>query len=116
MNCHDEIRDRFLRDPVAVRLGGLAANLARVSSFSDAAEGESAVQSLVIESRRFIEWTADDLDPDTRARLAEIERELAGWERSWDRNWSDPEARTRIAHQAAAWSDEILTRSGLRDG
>ena len=34
----EAIQERYLRDPLPVRLGGLAANLARVESFSNHAE------------------------------------------------------------------------------
>jgi hypothetical protein len=33
MNDPSRLRDRYLRDPLRVRLGGLAVNLARVRSF-----------------------------------------------------------------------------------
>ncbi len=49
------IRDRYLRDEFPVRLGGLAANLARIKSFSDHPDHRDAVESLLEESKFFIE-------------------------------------------------------------
>ena len=51
-------KERFLRDPIPVRLGGLAANLARVDSFSQNPANQAAVFDLFEESKYFIEWTA----------------------------------------------------------
>ena len=34
MSKLDGLRSRYLKDPIPVRLGGLAANLSRVASFS----------------------------------------------------------------------------------
>ena len=47
MTNRSQLRERYLRDPLSVRLGGLAANLARVRSFSDnPAHGEAVARVL----------------------------------------------------------------------
>jgi len=46
---------------VSIRLGGLAANLARIESFSNDPKHDEVVLGLVRESQLFIEWTATDL-------------------------------------------------------
>ena len=60
MSEWSDIRERYLRDGVDIRLGGLAANLARIGSFSRRSEHASAVSCLIRESALFIEWTAVD--------------------------------------------------------
>ena len=40
-------RERYLRDALPVRLGGLAANLRRVSSFAQHAANREAIESLL---------------------------------------------------------------------
>ncbi len=52
------MRDRYLSDPLAIRLGGLAANLARIRSFSAIPSMAARSPGLVRESALFIEWTA----------------------------------------------------------
>ena len=49
------IRERYMRDEPPVRLGGLAANLARIASFSDNARHRMPVIGLIVESQHFIE-------------------------------------------------------------
>ena len=59
------IRDRYLKDAIPTRLGGLAANLARVSSFAKNPGNRDAVYLLLDESKWFIEWTAAETEIDT---------------------------------------------------
>jgi hypothetical protein len=111
----DEIRDRFLRDPVPVRLGGLAANLNRIRSFIDQDAGRATVESVIDESKYFIEWTAADTEIDTAAELVELQIELACWHLGWDAIWADVALRTGAALRASEWSERVLQRSGLLD-
>src|ERR1051326_7847146 len=88
------IRDRYLQDSLPVRLGGIAANMARVRSFSKHDANGDAVNGLIDESKWFIEWTAADFLPDdveTAAQLVELQIQLAQWQHDWDRRWNDPE-------------------------
>ena len=56
------IRERYLRDSLPIRLGGLAANLARIKSFSDHPDHRDVIESLLDESKFFIEWTAPETE------------------------------------------------------
>ena len=47
------LQDRYLREALPNRLGELAANLARISSFSHNAQNRDAVASLIDESKFF---------------------------------------------------------------
>ncbi len=107
------LRERYLRDPMSVRLGGLAANLARVKSFSNHPAHGEAVESLLDESKYFIEWAAPEAALDTQAELVELQILLARWQRAWARIWADPQLRAGVAEQAGAWSARVLALSGL---
>jgi hypothetical protein len=107
------IQQRYLRDGLPVRLGGLAANLSRIKSFASHDANSKAVESLVDESKYFIEWTAAEADVDTAAELVELQVQLAGWQRNWARIWADPAQRKQMAEQSAAWSKRMLEMSGL---
>ncbi len=107
------IRERYLRDPLPIRLGGLAADLARVQSFSDNSNMRDAVAGLLEESRFFIEWTAPDAELEKQVALVELQRQLTRWQRSWVHIWADPTRRVAMAEQAGVWSERVLGMSGL---
>lgn len=111
-----EIRERYLKDILPVRLGGVAANLARIVSFSDHPKSAPVVTSLLEESLWFVEWSAPDLLPERAeeaAQLVDIARELTRWHRIWNDAQNDPAKRSELAQQAQHWSDEVLKMSGL---
>jgi hypothetical protein len=113
MKDQAKIRERYLRDDLPVRLGGLAANLARVKSFSDHPGHSQAVQSLLDESKFFIEWTAPAASLDVQAELVTLQVQLARWQHAWADIWADPAQRTAMVEQASSWSKRILEMSGL---
>lgn len=113
MRKHLVVRDRYLRDSLPVRLGGLAANLARIRSFSDHAGHRDVVARLLEESRWFIEWTAPDVQLPAQVILVECQRQLARWHVSWGEIWLDPRRRAEVAEQAGLWSQRVLEMSGL---
>ena len=106
-------RHRYLRDPVPVRLGGLAADLARIGSASANPANGRVVEVLLEEARRFIEWTADALDVDTAAELVDLQLALTLWLRVWEDARTHPQQRALLAHEANCWSERVLALSRL---
>ena len=113
MNNLADRRERYLQDPIPVRLGGLAANLARVKSFSKNIANQEAVFSLFEESKHFIEWTANDTEIETTVELVELQLQIAVWQRHLQKIWNDDESRNEIANASAYWSKKVLEKSGL---
>jgi hypothetical protein len=107
------IRERYLRDSLPIRLGGLAANLARIKSFSDHPDHRNVIESLLDESKFFIEWTAPETGIDLQVELVALQLQLACWQRSWQDIWTDPLQRAAVGEQAQTWSERVLKRSGL---
>lgn len=107
------IRERYLRDDVSTRLGGLAANLSRIKSFANNENNKAVVESLIDESKHFIEWTAHETELETAAKLVELQVELALWQIKLDKIWFDVNQRNRISDKSNAWSQQILKASGL---
>ena len=107
------IRERYLRDSVPLRLGGLAANLRRVNSFAGHEANFEAVEGLLDESKFFIEWTAREAELDIAAKLVELQIQIACWQRDLATIWSNPAQRSQIAEQSRVWSDRVLDMSGL---
>jgi hypothetical protein len=107
------VRERFLRDSLPVRLGGLAANLRRIKSFAAHEANREAIASVIDESKHFIEWTAADAEAETAAELVELQVLLARWQAAWGRTWADPMQRGQMIEQSHRWSDRVLALSGL---
>ena len=107
------IRKRYMRDSMPIRLGGLAANLARVKSFSNYADNDVLVNSLLDESKYFIEWTAAEADAEVTAELVQLQLQLARWQRKWPSIWADETQRMAMAETAKQWSERVLDLSGL---
>jgi hypothetical protein len=106
-----EKRDRYLFEPLPNRLGELAANLARIQSFSKHDLNQDAVAYLIEESKFFIEWTAIDAGTDRAAELVELQVQLARWQLNWVKIWGDRVQRDKVAEVAKGWSNRILEMS-----
>lgn len=113
MKDWSSIRERYLRDELPIRLGGLATNLARIKSFSNHMANRDLVESLLEESKFFIEWTASKAELSTAAELIELQIQLARWQRCWASIWLDFRQRMEVAEQSHIWSERVLEMSGL---
>lgn len=109
------IQKRYLQDELAIRLGGIAANLGRVKSFASGDANQDAVVSLLEESKFFIEWTASETDISLASELVELQVQLSLWQLSWNDIWKDIEKRHQIATASGMWSKRVLELSGLLD-
>lgn len=107
------VRERYMRDSFPLRMGGLAANLHRIKSFTAYEANREAVVSVIIESKFFIEWAAPEAEADTAAELVVLQVQLARWQSAWGSIWLDSAQRGQVAEQAHHWSERILSLSGL---
>jgi len=115
MRDWSHIQERYLRDALPIRLGGLAANLSRIKSFAMHDGNQAVVASLLEESKFFIEWTAGEAETSTAAELVELQVQLELWGRAWDEIWRDSAQRQQVAHTSSQWSQRVLELSGLLD-
>lgn len=104
----EAIKTRYLQDDLRVRLGGIAANLARIASCSSRPANWEAVQSMLEESKFFIEWTAPEAPLNIQAPLVEIQIQLAIWHLRWARVYTDPKEREKLSQLAHTWSQNVL--------
>lgn len=109
----DARKERYLRDPLPVRLGNLASNLARIKSIATQPDLGEAAKRVIRESKYFVEWAGKDADLQVQIELVELQRQLARWQFKWHEIWNDLERRASVAEQAGAWSEKILESSGL---
>ncbi len=105
---HEQIRQRFLRDPLPIRLAGLAADLARVASSARRPAGAEAAAAMLEESQFLIEWTAADASPEVAEELVNIQVLLALWRRAWPEAQHNPLQRSLLAVQARQWADQVV--------
>lgn len=106
-------RERFLRDPLPRRLGGLAATLGRVSSVARKSSDPENVSRLLDEAKHLIEWTAADAEPEVAAELVSMQMLINLWLKAWEKTNQTKEQRTLLSFQAKLWSDRALDFSGL---
>ena len=109
----DARKERYLRDPLSIRLGNLASNLARIRSIATQPELGEAAKRVVRESKHFVEWAGKDAELQVQIELLDLQKQLARWQYKWHEIWNDTEKRNLVAEQAGAWSQKILDRSGL---
>ena len=109
----EKLRERFLRDPLPRRLGGLAATLGRISSSARKSTDLNVVSNLLDEAKHLIEWTAADTEPETAAELVRMQTMISLWQRAWTEASQNPKQRLLLSVQAKDWSDKAVDFSGL---
>ena len=102
------LRMRYRCDTPAVQLGGLASNLSRIAWFA-LRQGRNEALPVFRESKYFTEWAAPSCALAQQEMLAELQIELALWERGWGANLS----LDNIAQAAQQWSLRLLDSAGF---
>lgn len=102
-------RQRYQQDSLPIQLGGLASNLSRIAWHAQQASS-SGVAPVFRESKYFTEWAASRCTEEQQALLADLQFELACWERGWSTRIDCPS----IARDATAWSNRLLEEAGLK--
>jgi hypothetical protein len=110
----EKMRERFMRDPLPRRLGGLAATLGRMSSVARTSSDPTNVRRLMEEAKYMIEWTAAETEPEIAVELVSMQRLINLWLRVWNQASEHKEQRILLSVQAKHWSDRALDFSGLR--
>jgi hypothetical protein len=109
----EKLRQRFLRDPLPRRLGGLAATFGRISSSARRSNDPVVVTDLLDEARHLIEWTAGETEPEMAGELIRIQTLLTIWQKAWATASQDKRQRLLLSVQAKDWSDRLVDLSGL---
>ena len=113
MKNKEKLHERFMRDSLPRRLGGLSATLGRISSSARQSTDSAQVANLLDEAKHLIEWTAADTDPETASALVDMQRLIVLWQKAWAKTEAISEQRTLLATQAKQWSEQALKFSGL---
>ncbi len=113
MKDMEQLRERFLRDPLSRRLGGLAATLGRISSSARKSTDPQVVFNLLDEAKHLIEWTAAETEPETAAELVQMQIMITLWQHAWEEASQNLNQRLLLSVQAKDWSDKAVDFSGL---
>ena len=100
------LRVRYEQDPIEIQIGGLASNLSRIAWFMKRPEVAADLSATFRESKYFAEWAAVHAPLEMQAALAEVQIEMALWERKSAQGRCSPE-------QPEAWAQRLLRMSGL---
>ena len=103
------LRERFERDPMEVQIGGLASHLSRIAWFMKRSDATIDLTGMFRESKYFAEWAATHAPLEIQGVLAEIQLEVALWERMHARGGFSLEQ----AQQPETWAQRLLCVSGL---
>ncbi len=109
----EQLRERFLSDPLPRRLGGLAATLGRISSSARKSTDPQVVFNLLDEAKHLIEWTAAETEPETAAELVQMQIMITLWQHAWEKASQNLNQRLLLSVQAKDWSDKAVDFSGL---
>jgi len=98
-----------MQDSLDKRLGGIAANLTRITSFSVNPQNWQAVQTMLEETEFFIEWTAPDAHLNVQTFLVEVQIQLALWHRNWPTIYTEIHNREKLQQWSRLVSEKVLT-------
>lgn len=101
------LRERFLRDTQAVRLGNLASDLLRLSTWVRTRRPDAAIVDLMREIAWMMEWAGEQ----ATAEFADMQRELCRWRGTWPVE----SARSLLAFRSEQMAARLLEMSGLLD-
>jgi hypothetical protein len=100
-----KMRERFIRDGSAVRMGNLASELFRLGKWIQARRNDEVIVDLMRQIAWLMEWTGDLAS----VELADMQREICRWRRVWPVE----QVRHILAFRAFQMSNRILQWSGL---
>src|SRR5436305_294191 len=100
-------RERFMCDPVPVRLGNRGSTVARLATYSAQPVAGERVLRLLVEAEYFIDCTGPEADPAIQPELVRLQLELARWRRRWQAGLQPPMA-AELAAESRAHSQQVL--------
>lgn len=106
----NQIKERYFKEPLDRRLGHLASDMLKISSFLDNPKNIVVVNDIIEESKFFIEWNAQEAPFHVQEFFADIQPILALWQRHLD----NPAVKQNLKKSAKRWSSQLLEFSGLR--
>ncbi|MFH1335811.1 MAG: hypothetical protein ABII96_04785 [Candidatus Zixiibacteriota bacterium] len=104
----ETIKSRYMQDGLDKRLGGIAANLTRIASFSVNPQNWEAVQTMLEETEFFIEWAVPDAPLNVQVFLVEVQVQMSLWHRNWPMIYSKIQNREKLQQWSRLVSEKVL--------
>ena len=104
----ETIKSRYMQDGLDKRLGGIAANLTRIASFSVNPQNWEAVQTMLEETEFFIEWAVPDAPLNVQVFLVEVQVQMSLWHRNWPMIYSKIQNRENLQQWSRLVSEKVL--------
>lgn len=111
----DELKARYLRDRVPVRLGNLASSLLHLRHALHGRTLNVYATRMLNECRAFVALTLADADARQQDALEQLGTQLEQWHQDWKHIVCDETVREAVTVQVEKWSDVILAVSGILD-
>lgn len=105
--------NRYLNDPPEVQLGGIAANLARIRSFSQDPNHREIVRGLADETALYLRNATVSNDSAIDLELAQLGKQLELWVAILTDPSASSDSLASVADQAGKWSQRLIEGSGL---
>lgn len=113
MNNLEQIKERYLKEPLDKKIGHLASDLFRINTFLENDSNMSAVQDILEESKFFIEWLAPETPYNVQELLSEIQPKLALWHYHLVQKRRIEGELENLKALVKTWSENLLQISGL---
>lgn len=109
----EAIRTRYLKESFSMKLGHLASDLARISSFSENSMNIRAIEDILEESKFFAEWAAPEAPFQVQVLLSEMQPELALWQLHLQRQKGNAVKIEEWKEKTKVWSSQLIEASGI---
>lgn len=107
MEDYQSMREAYVSQPAAMRMGHLASDLLRLSLWVKMGRDSKAVLDLMSRIAWLMEWNPEHASEE----LANMQREVCHWRRIWPLEPAGP----LVAFRAEVMSNRVLETSGLLD-
>ena len=108
------IKERFMKESFNRRLGHLASDLARITSFLDNPKNTKTVSDILEESKYFIEWMAADAPYLIQELFSEMQLKLALWHYYLLNDKYDSRVMDELRTSTKNWSNQLIELSGIK--
>lgn len=108
-----DVKDRYLKEPFQKRLGHLASDLLRISTFLENPKNIAVVNDIIEESKFFIEWLAPEAPPHVQEFLSDMQVKLVLCQYQILHHKESKKEKLALMSDAKKWSVKLLTFSGL---